>query len=98
MRSSPLSIYSKTNPRSFTVRSTSLFTPNEKISHGATLFKLKKFGTEWAYTIDGGPIGELEFENFNTAHAQIHFQEKSIHPGYAKDWIINATQLSSDIY
>lgn len=66
------------------------FTPDEEIGAGADYFDVAKFGCEWAYTMDGGPIGELEYENFNAAGVEIKIQGRSVHPGYAKDKMINA--------
>ena len=66
------------------------FTPDEEIGRGADMFNVKKFGCEWAYTIDGGAIGELEYENFNAASARITIKGQNIHPGYAKDKMQNA--------
>ena len=73
------------------------FTPDEEIGKGAHKFDVKKFGAEWAYTIDGSQIGELEYENFNAASATIKIKGKSVHPGYAKDKMVNAIGLSNEI-
>ena len=70
------------------------FTPDEEIGRGANKFDVEKFGCKWAYTIDGGTIGELEYENFNAASAKITIKGRNIHPGYAKDKMQNATQLA----
>lgn len=70
------------------------FTPDEEIGRGADHFDVKKFGCQWAYTIDGGTIGELEYENFNAAVAKITVKGRNIHPGYAKDKMQNASQLA----
>lgn len=70
------------------------FTPDEEIGQGADHFDVEKFGCEWAYTIDGGQIGELEYENFNAAAAKIHFKGLNVHPGTAKDKMINASLLA----
>lgn len=70
------------------------FTPDEEIGMGASKFDVEKFGCDWAYTIDGGEIGELEYENFNAAAAKISFKGKNIHPGYAKNKMINAMHLA----
>ncbi|MBW6535485.1 MAG: peptidase T [Mariniphaga sp.] len=67
------------------------FTPDEEIGRGADKFDVKKFGADFAFTLDGGEIGELEFENFNAAGAKITIQGRSVHPGFAKDKMINAT-------
>jgi len=66
------------------------FTPDEEIGRGADHFDVKKFGAEWAYTVDGGEIGELEFENFNAASAKITFKGLNVHPGYAKNKMLNS--------
>jgi len=72
------------------------FTPDEEIGRGAKLFDVKNFGAKWAYTIDGGALGELEYENFNAAGAKITIHGKSVHPGYAYGKMINACLLASD--
>lgn len=72
------------------------FTPDEEIGRGVDKFDVKKFDADWAYTLDGGEIGELEYENFNAASAKIHIQGRNIHPGYAKDKMINAIILASE--
>ena len=72
------------------------FTPDEEIGQGADHFDVEKFGCEWAYTIDGGQIGELEFENFNAAAAKVIFKGLNVHPGTAKDKMINASLLALD--
>ncbi|MEM1259693.1 MAG: peptidase T [Bacteroidota bacterium] len=71
------------------------FTPDEEIGRGAHKFDVKKFGADWAYTIDGSQIGELEYENFNAAGAKISITGKSVHPGYAKGKMINAIALAN---
>ena len=73
------------------------FTPDEEIGAGADYFDVEKFGCEWAYTIDGGQIGELEYENFNAASAKIEIQGRNVHPGYAKDKMINAIQVACEL-
>lgn len=73
------------------------FTPDEEIGAGADYFDVEKFGCEWAYTIDGGPIGELEFENFNAAGVKISIQGRSVHPGYAKDKMVNALVVANKL-
>lgn len=70
------------------------FTPDEEIGQGADHFDVPKFGAEWAYTIDGGEIGELEFENFNAAAAKINFQGLNVHPGYAKHKMLNSMRVA----
>jgi tripeptide aminopeptidase len=72
------------------------FTPDEEIGRGADLFDIEKFGAEWAYTMDGSQIGELEYENFNAAGAKIVFKGKSVHPGYAKGKMINSMLIAND--
>jgi tripeptide aminopeptidase len=72
------------------------FTPDEEVGRGADLFDVAKFGAEWAYTMDGSSLGELEYENFNAAYALVKVQGKSVHPGYAKDKMINANSLAAD--
>ena len=71
------------------------FTPDEEIGRGAHKFNVKKFGADWAYTVDGSQIGELEFENFNAASAKVIFEGRSVHPGYAKGKMINAIGLAN---
>ncbi len=70
------------------------FNPDEEIGMGAHHFDVEKFGCEWAYTMDGGDLGDLEFENFNAASAKIQFKGVSVHPGYAKGKMINANRLA----
>ena len=70
------------------------FNPDEEIGMGAHHFDVEKFGCEWGYTIDGGDLGELEFENFNAALAKIHCKGVSVHPGYAKGKMVNANRLA----
>ena len=72
------------------------FTPDEEIGQGADHFDVAKFGCQWGYTIDGGQIGELEFENFNAAGAKIIYKGLNVHPGYAKDKMVNASLLALD--
>jgi tripeptide aminopeptidase len=71
------------------------FTPDEEIGRGAHKFDVKKFGAEWAYTMDGSEIGELEYENFNAASAKITIKGKSVHPGYAKDKMVNSMLVAN---
>ena len=71
------------------------FTPDEEIGRGAHKFDVEKFGCDWAYTMDGSQIGELEYENFNAAGAKIIFKGKSVHPGYAKGKMINSMLLAN---
>jgi len=70
------------------------FTPDEEIGRGAHKFDVEKFGVSWAYTMDGSQIGELEYENFNAASAEITIKGKSVHPGYAKNKMVNAITLA----
>lgn len=72
------------------------FTPDEEIGRGAHHFDVEQFGAEWAYTMDGSQIGELEYENFNAAGAKITFKGKSVHPGYAKGKMINSMLIAND--
>ena len=72
------------------------FTPDEEIGRGAHKFDVEKFGCDWAYTMDGSQIGELEYENFNAAGAKITFKGKSVHPGYAKGKMINSMLIAND--
>ena len=72
------------------------FNPDEEIGMGAHYFDVEQFGCEWAYTMDGGDIGELEFENFNAASAKIHIKGISVHPGYAKGKMVNANLLAME--
>jgi tripeptide aminopeptidase len=72
------------------------FTPDEEIGRGAHKFDVDKFGAEWAYTMDGSQVGELEFENFNAAGAVVKISGKSVHPGYAKDKLINSMYIAMD--
>ncbi|WP_010452510.1 peptidase T [Vibrio rotiferianus] len=71
------------------------FTPDEEIGRGADLFDVEKFGAKWAYTIDGGPQGELEYENFNATSADVVFHGVSVHPGTAKGKLVNAMNLAA---
>ena len=73
------------------------FTPDEEIGRGVDFFDVKAFGADFAYTMDGGYEGELEYENFNAAGAKIHIQGRNVHPGYAKDKMINALQVACEI-
>jgi tripeptide aminopeptidase len=73
------------------------FTPDEEIGRGVDHFNVEKFGAQYAYTMDGGGIGELEFENFNAAKAVISIQGRNVHPGYAKDKMINATLVAMEL-
>lgn len=73
------------------------FNPDEEIGMGAHHFDVEKFNCEWAYTMDGGDVGELEFENFNAASAKIAIKGISVHPGYAKGKMINANALAAEL-
>lgn len=73
------------------------FTPDEEIGRGVDKFDVEKFGAKYAYTMDGGQIGELEYENFNAASAKIHIQGRNVHPGYAKDKMINAIIIAMEL-
>lgn len=73
------------------------FTPDEEIGRGAHKFDVAKFGAQWAYTIDGGEIGELEYENFNAAAATITVTGRNVHPGYAKNKMINSTTIAREL-
>lgn len=72
------------------------FTPDEEIGRGADEFDVKNFGADFAYTMDGGKIGELEFENFNAARARIKIHGRNVHPGYGKDTMINASLIGAE--
>ena len=72
------------------------FNPDEEIGMGAHHFDVEKFGCEWAYTMDGGDLGDLEYENFNAASAKINIKGISVHPGYAKGKMINANRLAAE--
>lgn len=72
------------------------FTPDEEIGRGAHKFDVKKFGAQWAYTMDGSRIGELEYENFNAAGAVVTIQGKIVHPGYAKGKMINSQYIAAE--
>ena len=70
------------------------FTPDEEIGQGPHHFDVEKFGADWAYTMDGGEIGELEYENFNAASAKITFKGRNVHPGYAKHKMLNSMRVA----
>ncbi len=72
------------------------FTPDEEVGKGAHMFDVEKFGAEWAYTMDGSAVGELEYENFNAAGAKVTITGKIVHPGYAKGKMINSMLIASD--
>ena len=71
------------------------FNPDEEIGLGAHKFDVDKFGCDWAYTMDGGEVGELEFENFNAASAKLTFKGRNVHPGYAKDKMVNSMLVAN---
>lgn len=73
------------------------FTPDEEIGRGVVKFDVEKFGADFGYTMDGGEIGELEFENFNAASARIHIQGRNVHPGNAKNKMKNAILIASEL-
>jgi tripeptide aminopeptidase len=72
------------------------FTPDEEIGRGAHKFDVKKFGADWAYTMDGSQVGELEYENFNAAGAVINIKGKIVHPGYAKGKMVNSMYIATN--
>ncbi len=72
------------------------FTPDEEVGRGVDFFDVKKFGAEYAYTMDGGEIGELEYENFNAAKAKVLIQGRNVHPGTAKDKMINSLLIANE--
>ena len=71
------------------------FNPDEEIGLGAHKFDVERFGCQWAYTMDGGEVGELEFENFNAASARLTFKGRNVHPGYAKDKMLNSMLVAA---
>lgn len=71
------------------------FNPDEEIGQGAHKFDVKLFGADWAYTMDGGEVGELEFENFNAAVAKVSFKGRNVHPGYAKHKMVNSMRIAN---
>lgn len=73
------------------------FTPDEEIGRGADLFNVEEFNADFAYTVDGGPLGELEYENFNAASVKIEIQGKNVHPGSAKNIMINSLRIAMEI-
>ena len=73
------------------------FNPDEEIGMGAHHFDVDRFGCQWAYTMDGGDVGELEFENFNAASAKIRVRGVSVHPGYAKGKMVNAARVATEL-
>lgn len=72
------------------------FTPDEEIGRGVVKFDVKKFGADYAYTMDGGEVGELEFENFNAASAVVKIQGRNVHPGYAKGKMLNSIHIAQE--
>lgn len=73
------------------------FNPDEEIGLGAHLFDVKRFGCDWAYTMDGGEVGEIEYENFNAASAKLQIKGVSVHPGYAKNKMVNAARIAAEL-
>lgn len=73
------------------------FNPDEEIGLGAHLFDVERFGCDWAYTMDGGEVGEIEYENFNAASAKLLVKGVSVHPGYAKGKMVNAARIAAEI-
>ena len=73
------------------------FTPDEEIGRGVVKFDVSRFGADYAYTMDGGEVGELEFENFNAASAVVHIQGRNVHPGYAKGKMLNAILIGQEL-
>ena len=73
------------------------FTPDEEVGRGVDYFNVERFGAKFAYTVDGGYEGELEYENFNAAAAKVAVQGRNVHPGYAKDKMINALQVAAEL-
>lgn len=71
------------------------FNPDEEIGQGAHKFDVERFGADWAYTMDGGEIGEMEFENFNAAVAKVTFKGRNVHPGYAKHKMLNSIRVAN---
>lgn len=88
--------YLKNHPEQLHGKLCIAFTPNEEVGRGADHFDVEKFGADFAYTIDGGPIGELEYENFNAAGAKVSIQGRNIHPGSAKGKMVNALLLAQE--
>lgn len=74
------------------------FTPDEEIGRGADHFDVKAFGADFAYTVDGGELGELEFESFNAANGKVTINGRNVHPGYAKNEMINALELAMELH
>jgi tripeptide aminopeptidase len=71
------------------------FNPDEEIGQGAHKFDVERFGADWGYTMDGGEVGELEFENFNAAVAKVTFKGRNVHPGYAKHKMVNSIRIAN---
>ena len=90
-------VYLKAHPEVKHGRIRVAFNPDEEIGLGAHKFDVERFGCQWAYTMDGGELGELEFENFNAAAAQIRVTGVSVHPGYAKGKMINAARVAAEM-
>ncbi len=90
-------VYLKSHPEIHHGKIRIAFNPDEEIGLGAKNFNVKKFGCSWAYTVDGGDLGELEYENFNAAAAKITINGVSVHPGYAKDKMLNASMIANEL-
>lgn len=87
--------YLQTHPEIKHGRIRIAFNPDEEIGKGAHKFDVERFGCDWAYTMDGGEIGELEYENFNAAMARVTFQGRNVHPGYAKHKMVNSLRIAN---
>ncbi len=74
------------------------FTPDEEIGRGADKFNIDEFGADFAYTVDGGPVGEIRYENFNAARAKVFFKGRGVHPGRAKNTMVNAGELAMEFH
>ena len=90
-------VYLKEHPEVKHGRIRIAFNPDEEIGMGAHHFDVERFGCEWAYTMDGGEVGELEYENFNAASAKITIKGVSVHPGYAKGKMVNAALVATEL-
>lgn len=88
--------YLKNNPEIKHGKIRIAFTPDEEIGRGPHKFDVEAFGAEYAYTVDGGPIGELQYESFNAAGAEVTFTGNSVHPGTAKDKMVNAGRMAAE--
>lgn len=90
-------VYMKSHPEIKHGKVSVCFNPDEEIGLGAHNFDVERFGCDFAYTMDGSEVGEIEFENFNAASAKIQIQGVSVHPGYAKDKMVNASKVAAEI-